>query len=554
MNPTGSRYAPPMPRGIEMHTTRRRALLGIAAAATAVAVANPTERAAAADPADVVTKQQVHGVRNVLEFGDSSMTDEARLRLALSSFVSAREEVRLTVSRRMVITDTITVDTSYISLDFTQGTVDARTVKNKPAFVFTGSSNAGYPNTRATVTGLRILGPGSSATSAAGVVFEGGSTTDVRGVGVFGLELSGFATGIEFRSNAFLLSFFNCHVYRCNVGISMPAGLRNYGENIKFIGGGIGTCDLAVQNSNPNGNFHLVSTSIDFCRRAVEALSGGVFIDAPHIEFNETGARSPDAHFVTGADSSAKIVITSGHIFFHEDPVASTIFETRNASWGGGIHLISTGLMRTSTTSGYLCGGTGQITISDPVLYDGGGSGSSMGALMPSPQANVLVDGGFSQSTVVEAYVNNTDRTSRTANPGITLRIASGNLAIKRVSTTKPGTVAFDVPIVYGKVYAMSITFGSTTSGGTLELIESFVAIRGEGTAGVPNVLRNQARGATAIPLSTIAKTPNYRRVFGAGTWDRRAPAWATHFRLRLLFDKTGLGETQIQEIVITAL
>lgn len=543
-----------MARGDELYTTRRRALLGIAAAATAITVVDPPGRASAAEPSEVVSKQQVHGVRNVLEFGDSSMTDEARLRLALSNFTSAREEVRLTVSRRMVITDTITVDTSYISLDFSQGTVDARGLTNRPAFVFTGSSNAGYPNTRATVSGLRILGPGSGSTSAPGVVFQGTDTTDVRGVGVFGLELSGFATGIEFRTNAFLLSFFNCHVYRCNVGISMPAGYRNYGENIKFIGGGIGTCDLAVLNANPNGNFHLVSTSIDYCRRAVEAVSGGVFIDAPHIEFNETGSRSTDSHFVTGTDSSAKIVITSGHIFFHEEPKAAAIFETRNASWGGGIHLISTALMRTSTTSGYLCGGTGQITISDPVLYDGGGSGSSMGALMPSSQANVLVDGGFDQSSVVEAFVNNTDRTSRTAGPGISLRTASGNLVVKRLSTTKPGTVAFDVPIVHGKVYAMSITFGSTTSSGTVELIESFVAIRGEGTAGVPNVLRNQARGATGIPLSTVAGTPNYRRVFGAGTWDRRAPAWATHFRLRLLFDKAGLGETRIQEIVITAL
>ena len=72
---------------------------------SAVTVAAPAQRASAADPADVVTKQQVHGVRNILEFGDSSMTDEARLRVALSSFVSSREEVRLTISRRMVITD-----------------------------------------------------------------------------------------------------------------------------------------------------------------------------------------------------------------------------------------------------------------------------------------------------------------------------------------------------------------------------------------------------------------------------------------------------------------
>ncbi len=537
----------------DLHTSRRRALLGMAAIATGATALASVQPAAAADASDTVTKQQVHGVRNVLEFGDSSMTDEARLRLALNSFVSAREEVRLTVSRRMVITDTITVDTSYISLDFTQGTVDARTVTNRAAFVFTGSSNAGYPNTRATVTGLRLL-PGSASTTSPGIVFEGAATTDVRGVGFFGLEVSGFATGLEFRTNAFLLTFVNCHVYRCNIGISMPAGLRNYGENIKFIGGGIGTCDLAVQNSNPDGNFHLISTSIDFNRRAVEALAGGVFIVAPHIEFNETGARSTDPHFVTGADSSAKIIITNGHIFFHEEPAAASLFETRNASWGGGIHLISVAMMRTSTTSGYICGGTGQITISDPVVYDGGGSGSSMGALMPSAQANKLVDGGFDQSSVVDAFVNNTDRTSRTANAGITLRVASGNLVVKRISTTKPGTVAFDIPVEHGKLYAMSITFGTSTSTGTIELIESFVAIRGEGTAGVPNVLRNLARGATPIAHTAINGTANYRRVFGAGTWDRRAPAWATHYRVRLLFDKSGLGETQIQEIVVTAL
>ncbi len=543
-----------MPRGIDKYTSRRHALLGIAAAATGTAALAPMQPAAAADPVDSPTKAQVDGVRNILEFGDSSMTDEARLRLALADFVARRQEVRLTVSRRLVITDTITVDTSYISLDFTQGTVDARTVKNRPAFKFTGSSNAGYPNTRTTVTGLRILGPGSSDTTAPGIVFEAAAPADVRGVGFIGLELSGFATGLEFRSNAFLLTFINCHVYRCNVGISMPGGLQNYGENIKFLGGGIGTCDLAVQNSNPNGNFHLISMSIDFNRRAVEALAGGVFIDSPHIEFNETGSKSAAPHFVTGTDSSAKIVVTNGHIFFHQDPVAPVIFETRNPSWGGGIHLISVAMMRTSTTSGYLCGGTGQITVSDPVLYDGGSSGSSMGALMPSKQANVLADGAFDQSSVVEAYVWNKDRTSRTANPGMNLRVASGNLVVKRLDATKPGTVAFDVPVQAGKVYALAVTFGSTTSTGTFEVIESFIALRGDNSSALPTILREQARGGSVINMSTLTGTPNFRRVFAAGTWNRQAPAWATHYRLRFWMDRVSVGETQIQEIVITAL
>lgn len=492
-------------------------------------------------------------MRNILEFGDPGSSDEQRLKMALDHFTQTREEVVLTVSRLLVLSDTVRVDTTYVSLEFTHGNVDARKLTDRPAFVFTGSSKSGYPYTRSHVTGLRLLGPGSGTSKAPGIVFEAESPSAVRGVGFYGLEVSGFATGLEFRSNAFLLSFFNFHVYRCGTAISMPAGYANYGENLKFIGGGLGTSDVAVYNANPNGNFHLISTSIDFCRAAIVAEAGGVFLSEPHIEFNEVGARSNEPHFRIGPDSSAKLTIHGGHLFFHEPPTAPTIFYASNKSWGGGIHINGTSFMSTSTSTGYLCGGPGRFVIGDIIYYDGGGSGSSMGALMPNQQANKLVDGGFDLATVVDAFVNNTDATSRTASPALRLTTKNSMLVVNRIGS-KSGTVAIDIPVEPGRLFAMSITFGTTSSSGTLQLIESFIASRGTTAAGTPVVLRNQARGATGIPMTTIAQNASYRRVFGAGTWDRFAPAWATHYRLRLLFDQVGVGETTIDEIVVTAL
>lgn len=531
---------------------RRTAIAGFSAAAAAGLAAIPS-LANAAPQAPELTPQQVHGTRNSLEFGNSSMTDEARLRIALAYFTDNREEVVLTVSRRIVLTDTLIVDTTYVSLQFTHGIVDARAILDRPAMIFTGSSTSGYPYTRAHVVGLRLLGPGSSSSTSMGILFEAATGKAIRGVGFYGLEVSGFSVGLEFRSNAYLLSFFNFHVYRCGTGIHMPAGHANYGENLKFIGGGIGTSDVAVLNANPNGNFHLVSTSIDFCRVAVVSRAGGVFLSLPHIEFNETGAQSTSPHFVAGRDSSAKIVIDGGHLFFHSPPAAPAIFMSENSSWGGGIHISRVALMSTSTTTGFLASGPGKFMASDLVFYDGGGSGSGMGALMPNPQSNKLLDGSFLGATVTDAFVNTPDATSRTASPSIRIRHQDGKLVIQRLAA-KAGSVAIDIPVEHGKIHALAITFAGSTASGTLGLIESFVAVRGSNAAGVPIVVKSQARGTTNITANTINASPALRRTYAGGTWDRTAPPWATHYRLRFLLDRLGVGEVKIDEVVVTAI
>lgn len=532
--------------------SRRNLLLGGAAGALGLTLGNQGASAAPA-ATDPVHPLKLHGVNNILEFGDSSMSDEERLKAAMSYWVGMRQEVTLTISRGFVLTDTVTVDTSYITLDFTTGNLDARTLIDRPAFLLTASSSSGYANNRVSIRGLRVLGPGSEYAESIGILFDTAKGA-VRGVGLYDLEVSGFGTGLEFGNNAFLLSFYNFHVYRCGTAISLPAGRTNAGENIKFIGGGLGTSRLGIFNGNPNGNLHFFATSIDFCVAAARADAGGIFLHQPHIEFNETGAASIAPHFVTGTSTSAKIVITGGHLFFHAPPTAPYLFETNNEHWGGGISLSQLSMFNTSTTSGFLCGGSGRLKTRDILQYDGNGTGSGNGALMTARASNKLIDGSFDLATPVDPFVNTADATSRTASPSLALQNAAGQLVVTRQSVGTNVSVAIDVPCTAGLTYASLFKIASTTSAGTLGVIESFIAVSGSDSRAIPLVVKSDARGQSNISMTTVAQNLPYTRINGPTSWNRVAPPWATHFRLRLMFSAVKAGATVFDEIVITEL
>ena len=539
------------PRGFEPNS--RRGFIALSGISALGGIAASTALAPQAQAAEsVVNPLTVHGVHNILEFGDPSVSDETRFRMAVDYFVNARQEVTLTISRGFIITDTLVVDTSYISLDFTTGNIDATGLGGKPAFQFKSSSTSGYAYNRSSVRGLRLVGPGASTAGSVGLLFDttGGS---IRGVGFYGLEVAGFATGLSFENNAYLLSFYNFHISRCGTGISMPAGKSNYGENIKFLGGGVGTCDLAIYNANPNGNLHLVAVSIDLCLQAAFAEYGGIFLAQPHIEFHETGASSANPQFVTGANQSAKITINGGILLYTVTPTAPFIFETRHAGWGGGIFVSQLTMYNTATSSGYLCGGTEKAHFTDLIQYDGNSTGASNGAIMPYRSANLLVNGDFSLPAVVDQFVNASDATSRTSGPLMTLAIADEKLVVTRTGT-KSVMMAIDVPVTHGLTYASLFTIDSSTSTGTLAIIESWIAVSSLDSRNMPVVSRSEARGPTNVAMSTIRASLPYTRRNGPMPWSRVAPAWATHYRLRLNFTSVSAGQTTFSEFVVTAL
>ncbi len=203
--------------------TRRSVLTAVGAATGVTALA-----AVAAPPAfaDDPTRK-TDSLFNVLQFGDDSLTDEQRLRLGLSYFSANKVQGTLIISRGFAITSTVDVDIAWVSLEMTGGVLDSSAVSNGPALHFFNSSNSGYPYTRNSYSGLRLVGSGASGTGV-GIRFDS-PTYPVRGVAFYGLEISNFSVGVEFKNNAYLLNFFSFEIKNCATAISMPAGQTNYG-------------------------------------------------------------------------------------------------------------------------------------------------------------------------------------------------------------------------------------------------------------------------------------------------------------------------------------
>jgi Pectate lyase superfamily protein len=142
---------------------------------------------------------------------------------------------------------------------------------------------------------LTIQGPGSNNTSIG--VFLGGdpagrispSNAYADSASFVNVRILSFNHGVEWGNNAWLNKFMRTLVFSNAVGLYVPAGVRNSGENISFT-------DSAIFN-NPqyglvdNGNFEWMfnGVSFDYNGTAIEFL--GSTIHAVNCHFEQSGGQ-----------------------------------------------------------------------------------------------------------------------------------------------------------------------------------------------------------------------------------------------------------------------
>jgi hypothetical protein len=482
-------------------------------------------------------------------------TAEERLRSVINSAVAQKKEIRVRITEQVTLTDTLIVDVGYISIDNLSGIIDASGITTKAAVKVVNSRSfseelaGGIANNRRSIKGLSLAGPGRAAVGSIGILFDSAIGNN-RGIAFYDLEIKSFETGISFRNNSYLLSFFNCHIHNYDVGIHMPPKLKNYGENIRFFGGGLGTGRRAIWNQNSSGNFHLFSPSIDFAMEVAVADAGGILLTQPHIELNSEDSRITGPIITTGANRG-RVIVNGGLLMFQQDPSVDYLFNTTNTYWGGGIHLSDLELFRSQTLSGFLCGGTGNLVTRDLVYYDGNGSGAGGGSVLTSRAKNRLIDGNFALPSVTEAYLIRAEATSRVLSQAADLGIAPGYFSV----TKKTGGFAefvFEVPIREpGREYASAFTIAEVTGlKGNLFVNEQFVALGDKDSRNIPSVLRSTERSASTYSL--LGTSLPISKTYGSGSWNRVAPPWATHFRLKFNISSVGVGNFKMSEVVIT--
>lgn len=500
-------------------------------------------------------KVKTGGIFNLDEFDDVA-TDSARLQAANDAIVASGVEGTITVSRPLTLASTVMIDVGYVSLRFTAGPVVSQ-VADGPALHLhnsrdlTNARATGIANNRKSIVGLKLHGPGKASTGSVAILFHS-TVGNVRGITFYDLEVMSFDTCLRFQRNAYLITFQNWHIYEYNVGLHMPGGHANYGENLRFIGGGIGTGGTAMLIDNPDGAFHLYATSIDFAQKIAQVDRGHVFMSDGHIELNSDGNPLPNAPIVSTGTGRASFVFTSGRMMLHHPSTQpSALFYAGNPYWGGGIYFKGKAEMfNVASASPVLNSGPGRFE-QDVQIFDGSGSGASGGTVLTSRAANRLIDGTFTGASVLDAYLTRSEATSRTSSSAATLEQTDSSFVVRKL-TAGLAEFAFDVPIRSGSTrYGMLMTISqATASSGSISVGEQFVALGPRDSRGIPPVLKANSRSASVVDLATLLTPATY--AYGQNNWNRFPPAWATHFRVTFNLSAMPVSILRLSEMVVT--
>jgi hypothetical protein len=457
----------------------------------------------------------------------------------------------------------VVLDTTYTSFDFSDSELDFSAINDgSSAFTFQGGkktwNNLSYQNMRF-VKGLFMRGGGKTSNSK-GITFNS-PTGSIQGVSFWHCDIKEFGTCASFEQNAYLLSFFNCSIGRGNIGVHMPSGFTNYGENIAFFGGVVGNCNLAIKNENSNGNFHFNGTSIDYSGAIAEAVAGGIFFSNNHIEHNNAGTPLTDIPFKTGVGDSAKIVFSNVFLMFWTVPNLDYLFYTENTKQAGGIKLVNTNLFNAKTNTGILCGGTGLIEfVGDPLLYEG--SGNMSASPITSTANNRLIDGLFEDSAVLDAYISKDTATINNRVTGTNLQLTldttvfyegTKSLKVNKVGgASSTSGISFMVPVDSGRHHSWQFYLNKgTVTTGAMYVTDQYVSLLNVNSSGIPTFQKTKTKATRSVDMSTL--TTGWQKQTCPLALSK-APRWATHYVITFNLDAMGAGAFNIDSFIATSL
>jgi hypothetical protein len=211
----------------------------------------------------------------------------------------------------------------------TSGTVLAYTGSLTAMVVADADGANQYP--RGGVEDITLAGPGSTG-STIGLFLGGDPTSVISPSGDYGegqtftrFRITGFGTGIEWGSNAWLEGFFSASVFANGVGIGEAASAVNSPENNQFFGGAIfNNAGGAVVNANVALNFF--GTSFDFNNNGTQSgpvstgaaiVGSQVFLHGCHLEQWSGPFISAAGFSISGGDAAldSAASITTPYLF-----------------------------------------------------------------------------------------------------------------------------------------------------------------------------------------------------------------------------------------------
>lgn len=123
------------------------------------------------------------------------------------------------------------------------------------------SPNGPYGTVQASISGLKLIGPGIDTVNAIEVgAMSGPGPTPVLN----GIYCQGFKSALNVLQGGYLIRMYNFEAYQCTNAVELLAGITNMGENISMYGGAIHGCRRIVYCTAVDASIHFFGTSMDF--------------------------------------------------------------------------------------------------------------------------------------------------------------------------------------------------------------------------------------------------------------------------------------------------
>lgn len=243
-----------------------------------------------------------------------------------------------------------------------------------------------------------LIGPGSSSVGVFGIQFgtSGGSHFGAY-ASIDNFYIRSFDHGVTFGSNSWQHSIGSGLIQICNWGVFYPPGISNSGECINFGHVSITNCANGVYCNGGQLNFQGASFDYNTSKHIYCQNGGQVRVAQYHIESN-----LDNDYWLLCQDADSLIELVQGDVTNTGTNKKTFPVGQCNNSGGAQINfgsLTITGFTEANYGFNYLIDGHGSVSN---VSYLNQVNSGGTTAAVPFSSGNLLVDGGFEQSSIVD--------------------------------------------------------------------------------------------------------------------------------------------------------
>ncbi|MCF1304962.1 hypothetical protein [Raoultella ornithinolytica] len=381
---------------------------------------------------------------------------------------------------------------------------------------------------------------------------------------VSGIACEEFRNGPLIMQNAYNIKFWGCSFNRCGGRhFYMPDGYSNYGENIELHGCTVSTSGngTGIENANPNGAIRMFGGSVDYTGKILLATKGVIESSGTHYEFNNSSNTLKSIPFESGTHETSNIKIKGGEIRGNRALPSNITTLFRCGAGGNGTSVDGTLIQGITLPSGSytINDGDGPFYTNGITVIDG--VGNTTIPMLKSNAQNLLSDGNFDFSGIVDWYITKDTSAVVSRVDGVNVKLTSstdfyrsGAQSMKITKAGGNGSAAVfrcQVPLTEGcmNMYELYAKFLSAT--GTVYITTHYSTTQYQNQYGIPVPARTKQFGATRI--INPATVTEWTRVVQQ-TSRSYAPAWATHAVIEVSLTSMSAGAMYIDDAKATNL